>query len=446
MRPTVRQLLLLSLWLIHGHAFLPLRRSQLTTAARTDAETRILSLQLSSSSAFVVPVAELEKNLTSSERSVTGVVRSVGPSVAFVLSVWPAMTGSRRTPRPTSSTNSPPQGQSLGSGSGFLVESDGYVVTNYHVIERAYQIQSMQRQIQDQIEAFVQNVTCDQNGRLMANLLLRTTSMQPPPPKVYCRINSASEYEACRIVQVQPDLDVAVLKIENSTTSSWPTAAFGASSDLLVGQSLVAIGNPFGLDQTVTSGVVSALNREISTSTSQTIRNCIQTDAAINPGNSGGPLLNLAGEVVGVNTAIVTTSGSNAGIGFAIPSDKVKPVVRDMIRTDRAKRGVRPKAGYLGIGIVKATLNKPGNWILTVEPDSPAAEAGLKALQVLPTGQILYGDAVVAVAGNFVANYDDLTKEIENRVEGEELSLTLEDGVTGERRVAYIKLGSRPQA
>jgi S1-C subfamily serine protease len=327
-----------------------------------------------------------------------------------------------------------------------LVESDGYVVTNYHVIERAYQIQSMQRQIQDQIEAFVQNVTCDQNGRLMANLLLRTTSMQPPPPKVYCRINSASEYEACRIVQVQPDLDVAVLKIENSTTSSWPTAAFGASSDLLVGQSLVAIGNPFGLDQTVTSGVVSALNREISTSTSQTIRNCIQTDAAINPGNSGGPLLNLAGEVVGVNTAIVTTSGSNAGIGFAIPSDKVKPVVRDMIRTDRAKRGVRPKAGYLGIGIVKATLNKPGNWILTVEPDSPAAEAGLKALQVLPTGQILYGDAVVAVAGNFVANYDDLTKEIENRVEGEELSLTLEDGVTGERRVAYIKLGSRPQA
>lgn len=433
--------MLLSLLLVEGHSFLPSLQRHSTRASRS-----VVSRQVSSSSSsFAVSVDELERNLTSSERSITGVVRTVGPSVAFVTSVWPNMPGSRSRRRTTSST-SLPQGQSLGSGSGFVVESDGYVVTNYHVIERAYQIQSMKHETQDQLEAFFQNITCAQNQNLLANLLNRTMSMQPPSPKVYCRINSASEYETCRIVQVQPELDVAVLKIENSTISTWPTVSFGSSSDLLVGQSLVAIGNPFGLDQTVTSGVVSALNREISTSATQTIRNCIQTDAAINPGNSGGPLLNLAGKVVGVNTAIVTTSGSNAGIGFAIPSDKVKPVVHDMIRADRAKRGVRPNAGYLGIGIVKAALKKPGNWILTVDPDSPAAEAGLKALQILPSGKILYGDAVVAVAGNFVATFDDLTKEIEKRVEGEELSLTLEDGVTGERRVVYIKLECKPQA
>jgi S1-C subfamily serine protease len=325
-----------------------------------------------------------------------------------------------------------------------VVESDGYVVTNYHVIERAYQIQSMQSQSQQRINEILGNITCLASADWVQNLVNRTSSMQPPPPKVYCRINSASEYEACRIVQVQPDLDIAVLKIENSSVSVWPTVAFGVSADLLVGQSLVAIGNPFGLDQTVTSGVVSALNREISTSNAGTIRNCIQTDAAINPGNSGGPLLNLAGQVIGVNTAIVTTSGSNAGIGFAIPSDKVMPVVTDMIRTDRASRGLRPNAGYVGVGIVKSALNKPGNWILTVDSQSPAAAAGLRPLQMMQSGRILYGDAIVAVGGTFVTTYDDLVKQLNSRVQGEELPLTVQDGETDERRVVYIKLSKKP--
>jgi S1-C subfamily serine protease len=324
-----------------------------------------------------------------------------------------------------------------------MVESDGYVVTNYHVIERAYELQTMQTQSQASIDEFVGNITFGKE--LVSALLNKTNDMQPATPKVYCRINSASRYQPCRIVDVQPDLDVAVLKmIDNSTTeaTTWETVDFGSSGDLLVGQSLVAIGNPFGLDQTVTSGVVSALNREISTSTSGTIRNCIQTDASINPGNSGGPLLNFDGQVIGVNTAIVTTSGSSAGIGFAIPSDKVKPVVNDMVRSDRISSGSRPEAGYLGAAIAKSPLSKPGNWITTVEPQSPADKAGLKPLQLLD-GRVIYGDAIVAVAGNFVETYEDLLAQLDTRVQGEELALTVEDGKTGDKRVIYVKLGKK---
>ena len=423
------QLVLLSLSLLGGDAFLTVRGPSATSCT-----TRL--------SSFAVSAATLEQNLTESEKSVTGVVRNAGPSVAFVTSVWPAVPSRRRR---TSSSNALPPGRPLGSGSGFVVESDGYVVTNYHVIEQAYQLQTMQRKSQERLDEFIGNLTFMNSRDFVESLVNRSSAMQPPPPKVYCRINGASQHQLCRIVSVQPDLDVAVLKIENSTTT-WSTVDFGVSAELLVGQSLVAIGNPFGVGQTVTSGVVSALNREISTSKSGVIRDCIQTDAAINPGNSGGPLLNLDGQVIGVNTAIITTSGSNAGIGFAIPSDKVQPVVRDMIRKDRRADSARPNAGYLGVGIVKVLLKKPGNWILTVDPQSPAAEADLKILQILDSGRVVYGDAIVAVASNFVETYEDLVAQLDSRVQGEELALTVEDGETGERRVLYIKLGSKPQA
>jgi len=426
-----------SLCLLEANSFLS------PSTVRTTTTTTTTSSRLVASS-FAISTEELEKNLTASEKSVTGVVRKAGPSVAFVTSVWPQ--GRRRRRRTAAEPkNGLPSGRSLGTGSGFVVEADGYVVTNYHVIERAYQLQMMQTQSQESVDDFLGNMTCQSSRDWMGALLNSTSStMQPATPKVYCRINSASQYQPCRIVNVQPDLDVAVLKmIDNSTTTTtWDTVDFGCSGDLLVGQSLVAIGNPFGLDQTVTSGVVSALNREISTSTS-VIRNCIQTDAAINPGNSGGPLLNLNGQVIGVNTAIVTTSGSNAGIGFAIPSDKVQPVVNDMVRSDRISTGSRPDMGFLGVGIVKSPLSKPGIWISAVQPQSPADDAGLKPLQLLDNGRVIYGDAISAVAGNFVETYEDFLKQLDSRVQGEELALTLEDGETGEKRVVYVKLGSK---
>jgi 2-alkenal reductase len=185
------------------------------------------------------------------------------------------------------------------------------------------------------------------------------------------------------------------------------------------------------------------LNRELQVTGGNVIRNCIQTDCAINPGNSGGPLLNLAGEVIGVNTAIVTTSGSNAGIGFAIPSDEVEAVVRDMIRQDRLKDS---KLGWLGVSIVKSNTSDKlkENWVVFVQADSPARMAGIRPLQLSEEGRLESGECIVAIGGNNLGSYNDLRAELEKRVKGEELAVTLED-TQGERRVVYLKLGVMPQ-
>jgi len=386
---------------------------------------------------IAVPSSQLEETLTSAERSITSVVRRCGPSVAFVTSVLPIATR-----QSTAVSNRPPQGRGLGSGSGFIIDANGYIVTNFHVIERAYQIIQQEQQSTQWLKESVDTVTqqCSVLGSVV-NSTLQQIPITVPLPQVFVRINSASQYKRCRIVSVQPELDVAVLKIINTTTTDrLSTVEFGSSGSLLVGQSLVAIGNPFGLDQTVTTGVVSALDREIATSTSGKIRNCIQTDASINPGNSGGPLLNLNSQVVGINTAIVTTSGSSAGIGFAVPSDKIEPVVRDMIRKDKAEQGLRPKMGFLGVTIIKG---KSGNWINSVAPGSPAEMAGLRGIQTsVETGLLSFGDSIVAIGGKAVESYVELEQELQSRVRDEEVAITLQNA-KGERRISYIKLGSK---
>lgn len=167
-------------------------------------------------------------------------------------------------------------------------------------------------------------------------------------------------------------------------------------------------------------------------------------------------MINLKGEVVGVNTAIVTTSGSNAGIGFAVPSDQVKPVVNKMIWKDRMIQGGERGRGWLGINIVvqsppssqqqqsnnKATTNTK-NWVAKVEPDSPADKAGIRPLEILDNGTVQYGDAIVAIGGNEVSNYEQLQTELDGRANGEKISITLEDS-KGERRVVYAELIPRP--
>ena len=237
-----------------------------------------------------VPAEELEKSLSEEERTVVGVVRSRGPSVAYVTSILPGSRGSGRRSSSTSANSNLPPGQSLGTGSGFVVEQDGYLVTNYHVIERAYLVQNRAETIERNRDFLVGNVS--KVTGLPLELLNSTAAarwMKLPRdvlPQVYVRIESTTKYEACRIVDVKPELDIAVLKIVNATTTRYSSVGFGSSSDLLVGQGLVAIGNPFGLDNTVTSGVVSALNRDYRGIAGNVIRNCIQTDAAINPGES----------------------------------------------------------------------------------------------------------------------------------------------------------------
>ena len=246
-------------------------------------------------SAIKVPAAELEGRLSDGERRNVRVARQAGPSVAFVTSIWPRSNNTRTTTNggATAKSNLPP-GQGLGSGSAFVVDPDGYLVTNYHVIERAYQLQAAEEtfhSISSQIAGNISQATGFDLMDFLGDFVRKSFSIRPPP-KVFVRLDSETQYLACRIVDVKPELDLAVLQVEptsNETDSGFQPMVFGSSSELLVGQGLIAIGNPFGLDKTVTTGVVSALNREIRTSgnngiVEQPIRNCIQTDCAINPG------------------------------------------------------------------------------------------------------------------------------------------------------------------
>mmetsp|Transcript_43758 Transcript_43758/g.106121 ORF Transcript_43758/g.106121 Transcript_43758/m.106121 type:complete len:522 (+) Transcript_43758:2152-3717(+) len=455
--------------------------------------------------AVAVSVDELEKDLTPAERSVTSVVRNCGPAVAFITSVLPEPASNnnnnnnnrrrrRRAPSPpndddsTGNNNSPAPGESLGSGSGFVVAQDGYLATNYHVIERAYTVRTSAERIESMIDQLAGNITekfplpgttdvVNGTKTFLSRSLLSvlgatpgTTTLGELLPVVYVKINSSKKYLKCRIVGVKPDIDLAVLKIlpeDDKTTNEtstekveYDTIPFGSSSSMLVGQTVVAVGNPFSLENTVTTGVVSSVNREFRAGTARTpantpIRNVIQTDAAINPGNSGGPLLNLRGEVVGINTAIVTTSGGSAGIGFAVPSDQVQPVVDEIVRKDRLENTVLgSRQGWLGLSIVDQplpatnetkTASVLSTWVSKVEPNSPASEAGIRPLRIVTnTACVVYGDAIVAIGGNEVTTLVEIQKQLQDRVVGEQLAITLQDS-TGERRVVYATLSSKPK-
>jgi S1-C subfamily serine protease len=210
-----------------------------------------------------------------------------------------------------------------------------------------------------------------------------------------------------------------VLRVDN-TRSLPPPLAIGTSADLKVGQYVYAIGNPFGLDQTLTTGIISALNRRLPTSAGREVSNVIQTDAAINPGNSGGPLLDSSGRVIGVNTAILSPSGTSAGIGFAVPIDSVNRVVPELIG-----RGYVPTPG---IGIVAANeaaatrAGVDGVIILRTAPGSPAERAGLRGVDPA-TGKP--GDVIVGVNGKPVRRLGDLIQELERTGVGKRLTLAI---------------------
>ena len=223
--------------------------------------------------------------------------------------------------------------------------------------------------------------------------------------------------------------------------------ALGDSNSLSVGESVVAIGSPFGLEGTLTSGIVSALNREMTSPNNFTISNSIQTDAAINPGNSGGPLLNAAGEVVGVNTQIKSDSGGSDGIGFAIPSATVSSIVPQIISSGAVEHA------YLGVGVaslsesVASELGVPAGAMVTeVRQGTPAAEAGLRAAsgsemvngQSYPTG----GDVITAVDGTAITDGASLQSAIDAKRPGDSVSITYtRDGTS---TTVQVSLGTRP--
>jgi S1-C subfamily serine protease len=252
--------------------------------------------------------------------------------------------------------------QGEGSGTGFLWDSAGNVVTNAHVVEGA--------------------------------------------DRVAIRTEAGNIIDA-RIVGVAPNYDLAVVRI--NTTGPLPSPLpIGTSSDLKVGQSVFAIGNPFGLDQSLTTGVISALKRRMPTAAGREVSDVIQTDAAINPGNSGGPLLDSAGRVIGVNSAIISPSGTSAGIGFAIPIDVVNRVVPELIRKGRVPTP--------GIGIIAASeqlaaqIGVEGVVIVRTVPGSPAARAGLQGADFAARR---VGDVIVAAEGKPVRKLSDLTDVLE---------------------------------
>jgi S1-C subfamily serine protease len=239
------------------------------------------------------------------------------------------------------------------------------------------------------------------------------------------------------LVGGEPDKDIAVLKID-APKSELQAILVGESSDLAVGQKVFAIGNPFGLDHTLTTGVISGLGREIANPQVRedvVIRNLIQTDAAINPGNSGGPLLDSAGRLIGMNTAIYSSSGNYAGVGFAIPVDDLNRIVPQIMRTGRAER-----AG-LGVHLVADStysqyagtygLPKKGALVLEVVPGSPAEEAGLQPTRQ-PPDDIDWGDVIVAMDGERIENVEQVLNFLSDHSAGDVITITVVRD--GERR------------
>jgi S1-C subfamily serine protease len=266
-----------------------------------------------------------------------------------------------------------------GTGSGFIWDEDGHVVTNYHVIRAA-------------------------QGALVKLADQRT-------------------YPAT-LVGVSPAHDLAVLRIEVPIDGP-PPVPIGSSADLRVGQNVFAIGNPFGLDHTLTTGVISALNRTIDNDAGGVIDNLIQTDAAINPGNSGGPLIDSAGRLIGINTMIYSPSGAYAGIGFAVPVDTVNRVVPRLIAFGRY---LRPTLGITGNDDLSRRLlpaNVPGVLVLEVAPDSPADKAGLRPTRLQRNGSIILGDVIQAIDGKPVESFDDLAELLDRYTFGAQVTVTL---------------------
>jgi protease Do-like 1, chloroplastic len=275
-----------------------------------------------------------------------------------------------------------------GTGSGFVWDHSGNIITNFHVIQNAD----------------VAQVT----------------------------LGDQTTWKARR-VGVAPDKDIAVLRIDAPTNRLQPIP-IGTSKDLQVGQSVFAIGNPFGLDQSLTTGVISALGREIESVTRRPIQGVIQTDAAINPGNSGGPLLDSAGRLIGVNTAIYSPSGVSAGIGFAIPVDTVNRIVSELIRYGKVTRP--------GIGVqiaeeqIADRLGVKGILIVDVVPGSAAAKAGIRPTRREGSGRVRLGDVITAVDGKKVESPNELFILLENYKVGDVVSISLlRDGKTLQTKV-----------
>ena len=316
------------------------------------------------------PVAAGSPASSTKTMSVNGVYRAARDGVVEITVTTSG--GSNNSPFPGGSQ------QSQAQGSGWVYDTSGHIVTNDHVVANATSISVM--------------------------------------------FSDGSKYSA-KVVGTDASTDLAVLKV-NAPSSKLHPLTVGDSSKLAVGDGVVAIGAPFGLDETVTTGIVSALDRDISSTNNFTISGAIQTDAAINHGNSGGPLLNMSGQVVGITTQIESDSGGNEGVGFAVPSNTISTVASKLVS------GQTVQHPYLGV-FVQTPANRSGAEVAQVKSGSPAADAGLKA-----------GDVITSFGGETIQSPDDLTAAVAAKAPGNKVSVTyVRNGTT---KTTQVTIGTRP--
>ncbi len=319
--------------------------------------------------------------LAADEQTTIEIFRATSPSVVYITTTRPALDLSTRNLREVP----------RGSGSGLIWDEAGHVVTNYHVVEGVR--------------------------------------------SAHVRLADDRSYEAA-VVGVSPAHDLAVLRIQVPFRRPAPVK-LGASADLRVGQKVFAIGNPFGFDHTLTTGVISALDRTLRTEEGGAIQHLIQTDAAINPGNSGGPLIDSAGRLIGINTAIYSPSGAFAGIGFAVPVDTANRVVPQLIA---AGRYVRPTLGIRANDEISAAvgteLGVEGVLVLAIDPGSAAERAGVRASRVSRDGGLVPGDFIQAVDGTPIRSVGELIDILERHRPGDAVELGFHrEGALGKLKV-----------
>jgi len=270
----------------------------------------------------------------------------------------------------------------IGAGSGIVWDEQGHIVTNYHVVQDGTKFA----------------VTFAQGKTVKAHLV----GAEPRKDVAILQVDDLTEMKKIK--------DFAPLKVAND-------------ADLLIGQKAIAIGNPFGLDRSLTAGIISALGRRVPGIGGVTIRDMIQTDASINPGNSGGPLLNSRGELIGINTTIYTRSGTSAGVGFAVPATDIQRIVNQIIKEGRV---IQPGFGFHRLAdSVADQLGVKGIIVAEVVPGTPAATAQLRETRRNNYGEIILGDIITHVNDTRVTNYDDFYNAITNLVVGSTVKVTI---------------------
>ena len=344
-------------------------------------------------SPVAVPSNEVN-NSRGSAPTVEDIYKKDGPGVVFI--------SARITQQTTSPFGFPTEQQGTATGSGFVINKKGDIVTNAHVVDGASQI--------------------------------------------FVRFGDSDEIRA-QLVGKDVSSDLALLHVNTSPDKLHPLQ-LGDSSKVRVGDPAIAIGNPFGFDRTVTSGIISALQRQITAPNNFTINNVIQTDAAINPGNSGGPLIDAAGRVIGINSQIATggSGNGNVGIGFAIPINTVKAAIPQLEKNGKVEHA------YLGVSTAQVSaqnardLNLPGDkgaLVQAVVPNGPAAKAGLRAGDTqTSSGLVIGGDFIVKVGGKPIATPDDVASAISSLKPGDKVAIQFYRG--GKLKKVTVTLGNRP--